>query len=212
VEKLAERISRAHAAKKPFKVVVFIPLLPGFEGDVREEKSAVMRIQLYWEYWTICRSSKSLFKRLAHVKPLDQYLQFYSLRQHASTSEKLPLTEILYIHSKLIIADDRRMIIGSANINDRSLLGERDSEIALYIQEQQPVASPFGWEVSPGIQEFRVRLYEEHFGGTGGLSANPLDEQLWSMCQQRARTNTLIYREVFGCYPDDTMRNFAQIE
>ena len=29
-----------------------------------------------------------------------------------------------------------RMIIGSANINDRSLLGERDSEIALYIEEQ----------------------------------------------------------------------------
>jgi phospholipase D1/2 len=48
VEKLAERISKAHATKKPFKVVIFIPLLPGFEGDVREEKSAVMRIQLYW--------------------------------------------------------------------------------------------------------------------------------------------------------------------
>lgn len=85
MEKIAERISRAYAAKKPFKVVVFIPLLPGFEGDVREEKSAVMRIQLYWEYWTICRSNKSLFKRLSHVKELDQYLQFYSLRQHGST-------------------------------------------------------------------------------------------------------------------------------
>lgn len=32
------------------------------------------------------------------------------------------------------------------------------------------------------------------------------------MCQQRAKTNTLIYREVFGCYPDDTMRTFSQIE
>lgn len=52
------------------------------------------------------------------------------------------------------------MIIGSANINDRSLLGERDSEIGLYIEEQRPEPSPFGWNVSPGIQEFRIRLYE----------------------------------------------------
>lgn len=135
VEKLAERISRAHAAKKFFKVVVIIPLLPGFEGDVREEKAAVMRIQLHWEYWTICRSSKSLYKRLAHISDIAHYLTFYSLRQHAQTPEKIPLTEILYIHSKLIIADDKRMIIGSANINDRSLNGERDSEIAIYIED-----------------------------------------------------------------------------
>lgn len=92
VEKLAERISRAHAAKKFFKVVVLIPLLPGFEGDVREERAAVMRIQLHWEYWTICRSSRSLHRRLAHIKDLGQYLRFYSLRQHGETPEKLPLT------------------------------------------------------------------------------------------------------------------------
>lgn len=134
-----------------------------------------MRIQLYWEYWTICRSSNSLYKRLAHIKNIDDYLQFYSLRQHGSTQEKVPLTEILYIHSKLIIADDKRLIIGSANINDRSMLGERDSEIALLVEEQQPESSPFGWDASPGIQDFRVRLYEEHFGNTNGRSLNPLD-------------------------------------
>jgi phospholipase D1/2 len=39
----------------------------------------------------------------------------------------IPVTEILYIHSKLMIVDDKKMIIGSANINDRSLLGDRDS-------------------------------------------------------------------------------------
>jgi hypothetical protein len=33
---LAERINRAYETKKPFKVIIFIPLLPGFEGDVRE--------------------------------------------------------------------------------------------------------------------------------------------------------------------------------
>ena len=92
-----------------------------------------MRIQLYWEYWTICRSSRSLYQRLKHIKNIDNYLKFYSLRQHGATQDKLPLTEILYIHSKLMIVDDKKLIIGSANINDRSMNGERDSEIGICI-------------------------------------------------------------------------------
>jgi phosphatidylserine/phosphatidylglycerophosphate/cardiolipin synthase-like enzyme len=40
-----------------------------------------------------------------------------------------PVTELVYIHSKLLICDDRIVICGSANINDRSLLGTRDSEV-----------------------------------------------------------------------------------
>lgn len=35
----------------------------------------------------------------------------------------------------MLIADDRTVIIGSANINDRSLLGHRDSEIAMLIED-----------------------------------------------------------------------------
>lgn len=42
------------------------------------------------------------------------------------------LTEQLcYIHSKLMIVDDRRVICGSANLNDRSQNGDHDSEIAI---------------------------------------------------------------------------------
>lgn len=38
---------------------------------------------------------------------------------------------MIYVHSKLMIVDDSFVLIGSANINDRSLLGDRDSEIAV---------------------------------------------------------------------------------
>jgi phosphatidylserine/phosphatidylglycerophosphate/cardiolipin synthase-like enzyme len=37
----------------------------------------------------------------------------------------------IYVHSKLMIIDDCMALIGSANINDRSLLGSRDSEVWL---------------------------------------------------------------------------------
>ena len=43
----------------------------------------------------------------------------------------VPVTEMIYIHSKLMIVDDKSVLIGSANINDRSLQGTRDSELAV---------------------------------------------------------------------------------
>lgn len=46
-----------------------------------------------------------------------------------------PKTEIIYIHSKLMIVDDKYVIIGSANINDRSMEGDGDSEIACVIKD-----------------------------------------------------------------------------
>lgn len=37
----------------------------------------------------------------------------------------------IYIHSKGMIVDDEYVIVGSANINQRSLEGTRDTEIAM---------------------------------------------------------------------------------
>jgi phospholipase D1/2 len=47
----------------------------------------------------------------------------------------------VYVHSKLMIVDDFSVIIGSANINDRSLLGKRDSELAIVVQDTHTVPS-----------------------------------------------------------------------
>lgn len=40
---------------------------------------------------------------------------------------------MIYVHSKLLVADDEVVIVGSANINMRSMLGTRDTEIAAAI-------------------------------------------------------------------------------
>ena len=73
----------------------------------------------------------------------EQYIGFYSLRQHALLRGE-PVTEIIYIHSKLMIVDDRYVVIGSANINDRSMLGTRDSEIAAVIEDETEFESTLG--------------------------------------------------------------------
>lgn len=64
-----------------------------------------------------------------------QYIRFFSLRNHGqSPVTGIPTDEMIYIHSKAMIVDDRAFIIGSANINDRSMLGARDQEIAIVVR------------------------------------------------------------------------------
>lgn len=57
-----------------------------------------------------------------------------------------------------MIVDDRRMIIGSANINDRSLLGNRDSELAMVIED------PNGAYGKGEIFDFRCQIFGKFFG------------------------------------------------
>lgn len=64
-----------------------------------------------------------------------QYIKFYGLRNHDMFDR--PRTEIIYIHSKLMIVDDKYVIMGSANINDRSMNGDRDSELACLIEDSR---------------------------------------------------------------------------
>lgn len=87
------------------------------------------------QYEAINRGKNSLHAKLRDLPNfnIDNYIYFFGLRGHAVINKK-PVTEIIYVHSKLMIVDDKRVIIGSANINDRSLLGSRDSELAIVVE------------------------------------------------------------------------------
>jgi phospholipase D1/2 len=105
-----------------------MPLLPGFEGDISKRENGPLRVQVYNQYQAINRGENSLHARLQHLKNfnIDNYIFFFGLRGHSKLKNKA-ITELIYVHSKLMIVDDKRAIIGSANINDRSLCGNRDS-------------------------------------------------------------------------------------
>ena len=49
----------------------------------------------------------------------------------AADTVRHTLRHPIYVHSKLMIVDDDYIVIGSANINQRSMAGERDSEICI---------------------------------------------------------------------------------
>jgi len=66
----------------------------------------------------------------------------------------------VYVHAKLMIVDDDHVILGSANLNERSQRGTRDTEIA--IQGFQPAYR--GAAARGRIHHFRSSLWAEHTG------------------------------------------------
>ncbi|KAF8802982.1 phospholipase D/nuclease [Phlegmacium glaucopus] len=77
------------------------------------------------------------------------------------------VSELIYIHSKVMIVDDRRVIMGSANFNDRSQKGDGDSEIALVVEDDDLIESYMDgqpYSASRFAATIRRQLYKEHLG------------------------------------------------
>ncbi|KXN92484.1 Phospholipase D1 [Leucoagaricus sp. SymC.cos] len=285
---LVDRIIRAATEGKKFQVIVLIPEVPGFAGDVKNEGS--LKTIMAAQYRTINRGGHSIYEKIreAGYEPLD-YIRFYHLRSYdrinaplksyisrieeasgvkfaeaqialsrkwidgdmltSQTTVKITIpqetteglvhsdktheevlefpipesdeqaeesikrfedgakgirgdedvsdnvcqhmlddrsglldeqwlgteeeelnsyvTELLYIHSKVMIVDDRRVIMGSANINDRSQKGDGDSEICLVVEDTEMINSTMNgqsYQVSRFAASLRRKLYREHLG------------------------------------------------
>eukprot|EP00268_Persea_americana_P012980 TRINITY_DN1560_c0_g1_i1.p1 TRINITY_DN1560_c0_g1~~TRINITY_DN1560_c0_g1_i1.p1 ORF type:complete len:814 (-),score=152.58 TRINITY_DN1560_c0_g1_i1:429-2870(-) len=170
-------ISKIEAGQR-FTVYVVVPMWP--EG---EPESASVQAILDWQR----RTMEMMYSDIAlalRVKGLDanpkEYLTFFCLanREVKKSGEYSPQEQpepnsdysraqqarrfMIYVHSKMMIVDDEYIIIGSANINQRSMDGSRDSEIAMgayqpyHIATRQPARGQ--------IHGFRMALWYEHLG------------------------------------------------
>ncbi|KAK4982894.1 Phospholipase D1 [Elasticomyces elasticus] len=175
---LVERIVRAHSAGEYWRACIVIPLMPGFQNSVDAQDGTSVRLIMQCQYRSICRGETSIFARLraSGIEPSD-YIEFYALRQWGKIGPRKCLTtEQLYIHAKCMVVDDRRVIIGSANINERSMLGSRDSEVAALVEDQAVIDSYMGgqpFKVAKFAHELRMRLMREHLG----LDVDELDSR-----------------------------------
>ncbi|KAH9299274.1 hypothetical protein KI387_030956, partial [Taxus chinensis] len=76
---------------------------------------------------------------------------------------------LIYVHAKLMIVDDEYIIIGSANLNQRSMDGGRDTEIAQGSYQPQHINSENeGHRARGEIFGYRMSLWYEHFAGSNG--------------------------------------------
>ncbi|KAJ6327581.1 hypothetical protein OIU78_014450 [Salix suchowensis] len=68
---------------------------------------------------------------------------------------------MVYVHSKLMIVDDAYILIGSANVNQRSMDGRRDTEIAIGCYQPRNGSA---MSDPSEIQAYRMSLWYEHTG------------------------------------------------
>ncbi|KAJ5488689.1 hypothetical protein N7539_003579 [Penicillium diatomitis] len=352
---IVERILRAARAGKKYKIIVVIPSVPCFAGDLRDEETLGTRAIMEFQYNSINRGGHSIMEMIAKegYNPME-YIRFYNLRnydrinnagllsaveresgvhyedarrqfdqQTVGSAGSVPyngsgygagagtgagagaggatrsafdtsapfqqyqqaaqhhnaggrpagssqwdsvsscymlngpdirnvpwdghpdaeidafVSEELYVHSKVMIADDRVVICGSANLNDRSQLGDHDSEIAVIIEDFTSVPSQMNgqpWMASRFAASLRRELFRKHLGllapqdysrpsascqppgspehfdldcPESQVVADPLSDTLQSLWNSRAHTNTEVFRKVFHAVPDDVVRNWA---
>ncbi|KAK6463764.1 phospholipase D [Scheffersomyces coipomensis] len=166
---LVDRIIRAHSEKKAWRAVIIIPLMPGFESQVDEPDGSSVRVIMQCQYRSISRGRYSIFGKLQalNINP-DDYIQFFSLRKWGQIGpDRNLVTEQLYIHAKIMIVDDKYAIIGSANINERSMRGVRDSEVAAVVKDTEMITTTMNGEpykAGKFAHTMRMRLMREHLG------------------------------------------------
>lgn len=294
---IVDAVVNAHKEGRKFRMIILIPAIPGFAGDLRDNAASGTRAIMDYQYKSICRGEHSIYEqiRAEGVDPT-QYIFFFNLRSydrlnktkaireaeektgikyqevqraeaaeimnegvygtndgsdderdnktaevkesiakakaakekfesamptektkssasvahHAMVGEgKLEdelwdddpeleirnwIQEELYIHSKLLIADDRIVVCGSSNLNDRSQLGYHDSELSIVMEDTRMIASTMDgkpFEAGYHATTLRRHLWREHLGllpaqeldGTNDMNAMPptinLDNDLY---------------------------------
>jgi len=163
---LGNRAGAKGKADQPFHIYLIIPMFP--EGDPDSAANKTQR-QFQWA------SIRSMAKRMASEsgKPSSSLLSVFFLAKWrdlgglpAQTKDREDNIRknkryMIYVHSKYMMIDDRFAIIGSANLNERSLNGGRDSEIAVGIW---PSSDKDAAEVVQECTKFRMSLLQEHLG------------------------------------------------
>uniref|UniRef100_A0A3P8SVX4 Phospholipase n=1 Tax=Amphiprion percula TaxID=161767 RepID=A0A3P8SVX4_AMPPE len=217
---IIERVIRAHKEGKKYRVYVVTPLLPGFEGDITTGGGNAIQAVMHFNYRTMIRGEYSIISQLK--KEMDDhwmnYISFAGLRTHAELEGRL-VTELIYVHSKMLIADDNTVIIGSANINDRSMLGKRDSEVAVIVEDSEKVPSVMDgqeYEAGPYALQLRLECFRTILGGHTDTTidiSDPISDRFYKeVWMTTAGRNATIYEKVFRCLPSSLVRNMSELE
>lgn len=212
LEAIYRRICKAIDNNEKFRCIIVVPHFPG--GRVTH---GYVKYVMHCTYKTISRGKKSILSLLSEKYQdvdISNYITFHTLRQIGELYPNI-IAESIYVHCKLLIVDDRSVIIGSSNINDRSMRGTRDSEIAILIEgseetvdslmDNKPfIASKFAYDL-------RIRLWSMFLGikereELEQISDPICDETYISIFKRTSNMNSKLYKEIFPSLPENTYK------
>ncbi|MFM0157468.1 phospholipase D-like domain-containing protein [Paraburkholderia sediminicola] len=241
-ELLGERIGKAIMAgpKQHFHVIITLPVHP--EGTLDNENIVA---QVHWTMQSLVFGSFSLLNRIRRflkaralkdkkdptwqkvlsdakdvrykdidISACDEYVTLLNLRNWAKVGDRY-ITEQIYIHTKMMIVDDLFALVGSANINDRSMLGSRDSEIAMLVSDtathRHDIEGTGSVKVTRDFaRKLRRDVWSKIFGITGGVRPasslqiaidQPGNPASWKAIQTVANKNRDLYEAAFDFIP-----------
>ncbi|CAO2033918.1 unnamed protein product [Urochloa humidicola] len=175
---VALKVAGKIRAGEPFAAYVVIPMWP--EGDPRSPPAQEI---LFWQSQTMEMMYRVVAAEIARskggAKHPQEFLNFYCLGNReppveegvagAGEDDTSPAAMarrqgrfMVYVHSKGMVVDDEYVLLGSANINQRSLAGSRDTEIA--VGAYQPGHHHSGGVAGGKVFGYRMSLWEEHLG------------------------------------------------
>ena len=285
---IVDAIVSAAKEGRNFKMIIIIPAIPGFAGDLRDNAAAGTRAIMDYQFKSICRGDESIFGRLRaqDIDP-EKYIFFFNLRSYdrinvtptlkkreeksgmsymeletveideleaspeeggeaarqkaaelrkkymdeseavgkgdqggiidpdsiaddAMLTEKKPsneewegepedekqhfFQEELYIHAKICIIDDKTVICGSSNINDRSQLGFHDSELSIVLQDTEELDTEMDgkpYKAARLAHELRSSLWREHLGLLPPQALNAADDPNAQPPHENSRNDTM---------------------
>ncbi|KAE8694616.1 Phospholipase D gamma 3 [Hibiscus syriacus] len=180
---IALKIANKIRSNERFSAYILIPMWP--EGVTT---SAPIQRILFWQHKTMQMMYDIIYKALVETglenryEPQD-FLNFFCLGNREavdggnSTNARDPTASntpqalakksrrfMIYIHSKGMIVDDEYVIIGSANINQRSMEGTRDTEIAMGAYQPRHTGSSKRYNPHGQVYGYRMSLWAEHIG------------------------------------------------
>ncbi|KAH7546384.1 hypothetical protein FEM48_Zijuj01G0194800 [Ziziphus jujuba var. spinosa] len=199
-------VSKIEAGER-FTVYVVIPLFP--EGI---PKSHSVQAILFWQKMTM----DMMYRDIVHTinakglkaDPKD-YLTFLCIgnREIKKSGEYEPPEKpedgtdysraqksrryMIYVHSKMMIVDDEYIIVGSANINQRSMDGARDTEIAMGAYQPHHLATT--QQARGQIHGHRLALWYEHLGMFDETFLRPESVQCVRKVNEIANKNWNLY-------------------
>jgi phospholipase D1/2 len=200
-ELLVERIKQRIRDGLPFHVYVVMPMFP--EGVPNSVGLVAVR---QYEWKTMEYMAKAIYAEAQpRGKDWRDYLSFCFLahwntvpaasRRTSGTREQRVRDNkryMIYVHSKLMIVDDRYVIFGSANLNERSLAGDRDLEICCAMW---PGRGREG-ECVPQVKAFRQSLWAEHFGALPASWQDPESPACVASVRAKGRSNYIDFRQL----------------
>lgn len=177
---IALKIASKIRQRERFAVYVVTPMWPEGEpeGDTVQAILNWNRLTMEMMYGIVAKAIEEVgLGGTAH--PCD-YLNFFCLgnREVENPGEYIPPERpqpgtnywkaqtnrrfLIYVHAKLMIVDDEYVVMGSANLNQRSLEGSRDTEIA-HGAYQPAHLNCLDGPARGLIHGYRMSLWYEHF-------------------------------------------------